>query len=418
MITYFKNIENIILIFLSIFLIGFFNEHLNSFKSIGLIGALLFFLYSILICRKQYLNNIKEAYQANKLILILFGIFLSIIFISSLFSYENNLKSIYYFYKEIKYSIMFGIIIFVISSSKEKMIKYISISIVVGTIALNCYFLFKDFNYYSIMQGTYKIDRLFSTFFEIVFPFSLFLFLTTTKKSFKLIIFVFSIILGITLLLLTGARGSWLMIFVETLIVLVYTLFKNRKLLFTHKNYIIISILLLTVGLISLHNHYKIIQNKINQGANSSGREIILKDRFPIFINSNKIILGLGYGTSNYIKFMNDNNAPKRIGRYNNEKKQYIYFHEEPYLLSIFYHYGLIGLSSIIIFLIYFIYKNLILFIKNSYDEKILFQMSIFSSLIGLFLVRGLFENMHLKYVIILICFFLVSNTLIQKRIS
>ena len=411
MITYFKNIENIILFFLSIFLIGFFNEHLNSFKSIGIISALILFLYSLIKNKRKYSHTIKEIYFVNKHLLIIFIIFLFIIFISSFFAYENSAKSLYSFYKEIKYPIIFGIILSALSMPKEKVVKYIVLSIVLGTIALNFHFLFKNFDYNAILQGTYRADRFFSTFFEIVFPFSLFLFLTTTNKSFKLIIFVFSILLGIVLLLFTGARGSWLMIFVETSIILIYILFKNKKLFFIHKKYIITTVILSIIGLIGLYNHSNIIQTKIKQSSNSSGRDIILKDRFPIFINSNQTIIGLGYGTYNYNQFMNDNNAPKRVGTYDSKEKIFKYWHDEPYLLSIFYHYGIFGLLSITIFLIYFIYKNLILFIKNRYDKNILFQISIFSSILGIFFVRGLFENMHLKYVVILYCLYLLSNT-------
>jgi len=408
---YVNKIDTIIILFLCLFLIGFFNEHLTSFKSIGIGGALMFTILNISKNRSLQLKYPILIYNNNKISIHLFMLFFTVVFISSTFAYSDNIRSLYYLYREIKYPIIFLFIIIMLKPSK-KSVDTILLAIVLSTIILNIHFFYKG----DLLNGTLKIDRFFSSFFEITFPFSLISFLTIKNNLFKLFIFIFSICLGITLLLLTGARGSWFMIFFESLIILSYILIKNRELLKKHKYYLIVGIIFICTLLIYLYTHSNLIKVKINQGSYTSGRDIIIKDRFPIFLVSNTNLIGLGYGTFNYTKFLNDRNTTKRIGYYNKEKNIYIYWHDEPFLISVFYHYGFIGFILLSIFLIYFIIYNLVKLKKTNYSDEMYFQVAIFSSFIGIFFMRGLFENMHMKYVIILYFLYLIINTFTNDK--
>lgn len=404
-------LDKIILLFLSIFIIAFFNEHLTSLKAIGITGALLITIYNIFINKNIILNNIFSIFHSNKVILILMFVFLFSFIISSCFAYTDSLHSLNRFFREIKYPLLFGFIIFSIMLPKNKLIKHIVISFVLSTIILNLYFLFKDFNYNAIVNHTFTIDRFYAQFLDVLFPFSVVLFLTTKSKILKLIIFIFSILLSIVLLLYTGARGSWLTIFVEFTIILTYLLIKNRSLLYKYKNYLIFGSITVILTIFFTYNYSNIIKRKINQGSYTSGRDYILKDRLPIFMASNKKVLGLGYGGHNYIQFMNDNSAPKRVGKWTKDKKLFLYNHDDPYLVAVFYQFGTLGLISIIIFLIYFISTNLKQFYKLNYKDEILYQVAIFSSFFSLIFVRGLFENIYLKYIIILFFIYILTNS-------
>lgn len=409
-----KDIESSILFFLSLFIIAFFNEHLTSLKSISIMAALILTLVNIKLNSKKLWPIFCQRYKDNKTSIILFSLFLFAMFISSLFAYTENTKSMYSLYRAIKYPMLFGFILFFISTNK-KTIFTLTTAIVISSLFLIFHFLLQDFNLVSFVNGELKIDRFFSTFYEKIFPFSIILFLILRNKLLKLLIFLFPILLGTILLLHTGARGSWLMIFVEFLMILVYIVSKKKSLIIINKNYIITCTIMLIMLIPYFYTHSNIIKSKLNQGTYTSGRDYIIKDRLPIFMQSKEKNLGLGYRGYNYVKFMNDNHAPQRVGKFDSDIKLFKYNHDEPFLLSIFYHYGYIGLITLLLFLSYFIATNIKQIIKNDYNDQILFKVAVFSSIFGIFFTRGLFETMYIKDFIILFVLYLINESSLEE---
>lgn len=391
-----ERLDLIILVFLCIFLVGFFNEHLTAIKNIGITISIIFIFVEIIIYRNLIFD--KEIFTSKEF--ILFMCLLVIMFISSYSPYDSSLPSIDYFFKEIKYSLLFLIVI-VFLPNKEKNLRIIFYSFLLTMILLETHFLIKS-NIFLIFKSDYIVERLFSTFFEVSFPFLLAMFLSIHKKKYKVILFTV-IIIGMVMLFYTGVRGSWLAIFVESLILgIAYLVLHKNKVYITMK-YIFSFLFIFGIFILYLYNTSSVINSKINRGIDSNLRDLIIKERFPLFIENNEYkILGIGYGTEQYISFLNDKKAPYSVGKKDDKTGKFIYFHDEPYLMSFFYHHGIIGGLFFILFSFIFVYSIIKFFMNNKNQKEILFSIAILSSFLGVFLIRGLFENMHFKYLIIL----------------
>jgi O-antigen ligase len=331
-------------------------------------------------------------------------------FISSIWAYDSPYKSVKSFFDEIKLGILFLVVLLSIEFN-HKLVKYILLAFMLSMLLGNIHFFSKAISNIEYVDiSNFTIDRFYSQYFEVVYPFVLAFFLYTTNKYYK-ILTAFIVLSGIILILLTGARGSWLALFIETIIIMVLSWSAISKKL---KLFVIISSAIFLTIFSIIYNNFNIVNNKTNQKFDTSGRDIIITDRLPIIIANNNLMAGMGYGTHQYLQFMNNNNAPKRVGRFNDNEN--VYFHDEPYLLSFFYHFGFIGIVLFIILITLFV-KDLLYKIRQASTMHKFYLIAILSSFVGVFLIRGLFEDRHFVYFIILFTLFVIQEPVYENSI-
>ena len=393
-----KWIENIIIGFLSLYLFGLFIEGFTFLKYIGLYGSILFFIINIMKKNYQY-----DIYNNNKFIINLYLAFLLANLISVLFSYYNVDFSL----KEFRVEFL-NVSIFALISLSIKNVKLLS-KMLFWSILLAFIFntLEYGYNYYSYsnLDFSIRLERNYSDYFEILYPFLLGgLFIIKNKT--KYIIFII-LLLGFFELLLTGARGAWISMIGETLLFFILiAMIRKEYLKKIIMGTMIGSILLIGTGYY-LFKHSNLIKSKFAQGVKPNGRVTIIKTRFPIFIKHGNLLTGLGLGSEQYNKFFYDYNAPKVYVKYN---KNYIdYISTEPIFINLLYKTGILGFLLYFIFSFVFIKYMFKLIKDNKYNifDRI-FIISIFSSYVGFYFIRGLVEIRSFKYMIIYLVLFLI----------
>ena len=102
---------------------------------------------------------------------------------------------------------------------------------------------------------------------------------------------------------------------------------------------------------------------------------------------------------------MNDHFAPKTIGRY--ENGIFVFNRDEPYVLQLFIHFGMMGLLLAIVLFGYMTYDLLRL---NKMDGW--YGVPVLSAFVGVFVVRGLFEGRYLGTLLFLIILYLIQRSL------
>jgi hypothetical protein len=392
-----KITPNIIQFFSLLYIFGFLSHGFTSIKYIGLYGAILFFVIDLFLNKEYFTSNIKNIYQKNRLLLQSFIIFITMILISCIFPYSDNKLSLDEFQKEFLNSF----IILLLSSIYIKNRLYLLYTILIASIILILKF---GYEYYLIshLNFSIRLERNFANYFEFVYPFFLVSFFYIKNIYLRIVISI-AVIIGIFELILTGARGSWGAIFIETFIIYLFLFIYNKNI---RKKLIYLYIFSISIFLILgvyLFNNSSLIQNKLNKGLNSSGRDLIIKDRLPIFLEHQNYLIGVGgISNSQYAQFLNDYNAPKRFG--NEENGKFKYWSDEPFIFQLFYKYGILGLLTFSIFSLIFIFS--IFKIANKNRNYLLFGL--ISSFIGYYFIRALFELRDFQHLVIFLAIFLI----------
>ena len=215
----------------------------------------------------------------------------------------------------------------------------------------------------------------------------------------------------IILNILTGARASWLALALTFLFCIFFLLLKNK---FSVKTALYIGMFfILAGGAFSVaYETFPHIKYKLTQ-KNSSGRDLILKNRLPLILDSDRALIGLGYGTAQYEKFIYDNRnkatgklGPGRTEKDKNKKVKFIhYWHDEPAFIAYYYHVG-VGVIFFIALVFFIAYKGISEYIKN--NNYLLLCVSL--SAISFYLIRGLFEWFGIQTIIALSALFIVLN--------
>jgi len=365
-------------------------------KNIGLYISILLWIYY------AFKEKLDFSFFKKEKILSIIGIsfFISIL-LSIAFSFSSPLPSLKEFIDDF---LNITIVFFIISTLKKSYLKYWFYLLV---FAFFWNILSYGILYYQKNPSLNLSVRFFrnsSNYFEILYPFLL-MFVLLEKRIIKFI-GITGLILGLFELILTGARGSWGAIFIETILFLIGINFINKKYL---KNSLLILLSIFALGIgsgIYLYKHSSLIKNKIHQGLNPNGRNKIVETRLPIFLKHQNYLTGIGGpGNYQYNKFLNYYKAPEVYGR--KEGSKFHYFSDEPFLLQLFYKEGILGLSLFILFFIVLSLK-IFQFIKNSSKFNAFFMLSIFISYTGSFFIRGLFEGRYLKYIVFYFLFYLL----------
>ena len=396
-------LEKLIIFFLSIFLFGYLIDGISKIKYIGLYGSIILYIVLVFKNKNLIIETYKEHWAKYKVVLLGFFLFLSTVVISIIFSYSDMKYSL----KEFRIEFLnIGIFMLIVFGIKNKILlfKYFLFAILFAFSFDVIWFLYHYIKVNPELNLSIRLERNYGSYFELLFPFVLgSLFILKNKFKYILILFLF---IGSFELILTGARGSWATVLSELIMFSVGVFYLNKQYL----NKIILGFLLLaTVTVTGVHylsKHSTLVEERLIHGLNSSGRDVIIKTRLPIFLKNANLVVGIGGpGNYQYNKFLNDYHAPKVIGVKNGST--YIYDATDPFLLQIFYKEGVLGLFSFFIFIIIFLKKSFFSFKHNSTYEIQYFSLALFTSFIGFFLVRGLVEGRQLQYLVLYLVLYL-----------
>ncbi|WP_459978839.1 hypothetical protein [Nautilia lithotrophica] len=345
--------------------------------------------------------TLKKVFVENKYLFFSFFVLLITIILSIIFAYSDLRPSL----KEFRVEFL-NIGIFMLISlwieDKKLLFKVFFYSLILAF----CFDVFKFAYMYYLsnpeLNWSIRLNRSFSNYFEILYPFilaSIFI----IRNKFKYIVIIF-LLFAFFELILTGARGAWIEVLIETIIFLLYL---ERKYFKKFLYYIIGGLFIIIFVGLYFYKYSSLFQQKINQGLSPNGRDVIVETRLPIFIKHGNFLLGIGGpGNYQYNKFLNDYNAPKMYGL--SKEKEFFYWADEPFLLQIFYKEGILGLMSFLFFSGMFL---LIMFkyLKINYSiEYKLFIVSIISSYVGYYFIRGLVEGRNFKYILVYLTLFLI----------
>ena len=159
--------------------------------------------------------------------------------------------------------------------------------------------------------------------------------------------------------------------------------------------------------LILLFIKSNLFYTQVTRGFDNNGRDVILEKRLPILLNSGRAYIGLGFGGDQYVKFLNDNNpqgldlGPSAV--INGEIR---YWHDEPVFIGQYYHYGVIGTILFIFMVFYMIFTGVAKFKENNR-----LYLGVCSSILSVYVIRGLFETFDFTHLFVMIGFFIAFKT-------
>lgn len=250
------------------------------------------------------------------------------------------------------------------------------------------------------------VSRAYSFYLDRFFIFGL-LAILFFKNMYIKIIFIVLIVVSLIMGLLTGARGLWVALIISFLLFLAFIIpiLKNKKI--DYKKILVISIIVISSIVYIVQNSY-IVQYKASQN-NSSGRDLILKERLPLFLNSNRAFWGLGYNEHLYDKFLSDQvDKGHKISMMQIRDNKRHWFNDEPFFIGNYYYFG-VGVFALLLSFLSILWYCL----KEYLKTKNIFFAGIFISTFAYFGIRGLVETYNLK---ILYLFYMIGFFILLKR--
>ena len=265
------DLNTIITAFLSIFLIGFLAD-ISLLRDSGIIISVILFLYSFINEKTIIVQNIKKIIFKDKTTFSILIILLASMFFSSGFAYYNSYISLHYLSKAILNISLFGLILASLEQNKI-VLTIIKYSIVTAFIIIILKFIL-------FYPGTeYKLDRMYSSYFELLFPFIFTMFVFSKKSP----VYAFLSAISIIMVLFTGARGAYGAGLVEIIIIIIFSIYTKKssmKQILGRFTFIFIG---LSILLPMIYFSTSTIKQNVERGLNPSGRDLIIKERLPLF---------------------------------------------------------------------------------------------------------------------------------------
>jgi O-antigen ligase len=398
-----QGLENWIIGSVFVFVVGLFNEHLTAVRNLGLYTALLLVILKFISHKQEGIADARTVIVNTRLPIILLLFFSCSIFYSSLFPYTQTLGALSSLFDETRLMIVFFLIVIGVTD-KEALLKAIVYAMIAAMALCSWHFMMKDMPEFSDLDSSFRVSRNYANYFEYLFPF-VFYQLFIEKKVWGKALIAIVLLFGLLTLVLSGVRGAWLAVAIESVIVLGYVIYYHRLEFNKFVPYLLAGILIVSSFLLFTLQSASVVKNAFERGTGLTNRDTIVKERLPIFITHGDLIFGLGHGGVQYHQFMNDHDAPKTIGRY--EAGVFVFNRDEPYVLQLFLHFGLMGLSAAIMLLGYMLYDLLRLNKMGSF-----YGVPIFAAFVGVFVIRGLFEGRYLGSLLFLIIIYLVQRSL------
>lgn len=409
-----KIFDNAIFVFICLYFLAQFIRHLNIIKSIGVYTAIPLIIFFIILCREIAITRFKENFKKNKILFFIVSFLVATTLILSISPYDTSHNSLKEFMRVVKKEYLLFVLLFFWFDGSEKRSKIIFWVLVGSLFYESIYIIINsiiNFDPKMLQKKLHIVDRTYSICVDGLFAFSLIAFLFVKKRIWLQVALALLLAMVVVLDILSGARASWLAMFVVFLLCFLFFIFKNK---FSLKTALYIGLFFALVGGVATvaYETFPHIKYKLTQKT-SSGRDLILKNRLPLILNSDRALVGLGYGTDQYEKFIFDNRdkatgnlGPARVERDKNKKVKFIhYFHDEPAFIAYYYHVG-VGVIFFIALVFYVAYKAIREFIqKNNY-----MLLGVGLSAVSFYLVRGAFEWFGIQTIIALCGLFILLN--------
>ena len=382
-----------------------FLEHTDfarAIKNASLYIALFFALIYSALNPKIALDNLKQNAKSAKLGLIFGLCFILYVFGLSYAPYDDNYPSLLRAFRHFGRALAFLLVILLVFNGSKKPILWLFSSFVAAFIvgsADDAYLLLGSLS--NVSSHTYEQARLvsrgYADFVDRFLPLGLCAVLLATRLRYKVLIGILCVLVPLILDIFTGARGSWLACIITlTLFALLSQKERIKSLWHKHLRLCLASIVcLLGLGVL-LVSHSTVLQYKLAQGFDSSGRTQIIKERSLGIANANRLIFGLGYGKEQYDSALIAADAKglptaKKYGTIDDGRQNY--WNDEPFFLGYFYYYGIFGVACIFALFIYVLIAS---FKGFKHTQSPLF-LAVFLSTIAYFGLRGLFECYNLR---------------------
>lgn len=410
-----KIFDNAIFVFICLYFLAQFIRHLNVVKSIGVYTAIPLIIFFIILCREIALARFKENFKKNKILFFIVTFLVATTLILSIFPYDPSHNSLKEFMRVVKKEYLLFVLLFFWFDGSEKRSKII-FWVLVGSLFYESIYIIinsiMNFDPKMLQKKLHIVDRTYSICVDGLFAFCVIALLFVKKRLWQQISLILFLAVIIILNILTGARASWLALALTFLFCIFFLLLKNK---FSVKTALYIGMFfVLAGGAFSVaYETFPHIKYKLTQKNVTSGRDLILKNRLPLILESDRALIGLGYGTTQYEKFIYDNRkkatgklGPGRTERDKNKKVKFIhYWHDEPAFIAYYYHVG-VGVIFFIALVFFIAYKGISEYIKN--NNYLLLGVSL--SAISFYLIRGLFEWFGIQTIIAMCALFIVLN--------
>ena len=386
---------------LSLFLFGFFTYHTIALVNIsGGITLLLVVLGRLIYKDFKFINTLQSIYSQQKLLFLAGVIFLCwVIFVSLFLNYGNNSNAIHDFYKEMRYVLFFSImlagLVYTSKPLRQWLINTLAILSLIITLFVPIFGCLFHKHLNSLLFGgseaVWFFIRTYTLNLSILTPFlmiKLFRPHVWTKVWVVLVL-----ILNLIFTAYSASRGAIGTLLIQFIILLYFYCQKRNYSMKKFLSWMIAILVVFAVTLVFLSQSNAQLEHQIKVRFNTSGRALMIKQRFPLFIEHSSIIHGIGYGNTNYQALLEHYHAPQQVGARSkrNNKPFFWYYHDEPQFLVLFYISGLVGVVLFIVFLSIFITK---LYRASQNDNQSTYlAIAILIALIGNTLIRGLFEH-------------------------
>lgn len=413
----FEILNGTIFVLFCAFLFGEFGYKITAVKNITLYLAFALLLFGICWKSKFYEEIYKQNFRQNFVVIILVFTFIIYALTVSYFSYSGNILT---FKKAFSQFLRVWIAIFIAFSFKqdEKKGKIVFFVILFAFLVTTIY----DVRYYidfeslkaNLVSAKFiEKTRMYARFVDMYLVFGIFGFFIIKNWFLKFPIFLAGVLLPLIMLILTGARGGYVAavvtIFLSICFLFFTPFFKKKFLILISLLFIILTALVCTYY---AYNNYPYIKRKMTQ-TTSSGRDMILQDRLPLLLQSNRAYFGLGFVPNSYVKyseydaFLRDKQGEGhkiRLGRYDTKYKQNYWLHDEPTYIGYLYEYGFIGTGIFALLSL----SLLGLSLKRFISSRSLIYASVFVSFFSYYIIRGLFETQPIFYALYLSAFFIL----------
>lgn len=406
-------IENTVITLLFIFFITEHHVEFTAVKNISLYLALLLGLSLIFTDFKRRISNIKSNFLNAKFELSFLGVFVAYAFLVSLFPYSYEYDSFKNAFKEFGRGIAFLLIILILADenkNKEKIFFYSILTAFFCITIYYCYPLFSEFD--KISSANFEegriINRKYALFADRFMVFALIAILLFRQYWLKSLAILFCLLV-VVMDIFTGARGSWLSVFVSFVLLSITLSFSSYKEFLKANFKKIAAICIVATALLGfIFANSSVFIYKFSQGTYSSGRDLILKERLPMLFSSDRAFVGLGYGPELYDQFLSDKMDETGIEffmmqMYDSRRH---WFNDEPFFIGNYYYFGVIGITALFLAFISLLISS---FKEFRRTQNLLF-LGVFISTISYFGIRGLFEtyNLRILYLFYMIGFFVL----------
>lgn len=415
-------LDRAIIFLLFIFFITEHQVRFTAIKNISLYAALTFVIIMFFLNKNFCLNNIKKNFSHSKFAIFTIIIFVLYNFLISLFPYCTKFDSLSEAFEEFGRGLTFLFIILLWFDSSKFKINCMFYSVIAAFICISLYHSTPFFTNLDSIDNPDPglgriIKRSYADYVDRFLAFGLVGILLFKSLKMRIFIGLTCIILPIFMDALTGTRGSWLAGCITIVLFLIISYLNGFKSFYKNNIKAILSLICIgSIAMVIIFNNSSIVKHKILQGADPSGRNLIVEQRFPLLLKSNRAFWGLGYGKEQYDQFLRDQNdtgiaiSMMRISKVDNKR---FWWNDEPFFIGNYYYHGFIGTVALISLFIWILFTSYSKFSKT----KDLFYLAIFLSAISYFGIRGIFESINLRilYMFYLTGFLIVLNAYYSK---